>query len=189
MDKKMDLRVVKTFEKLRIALGDMLTEMTFDDISVFDLCVRAGIRRATFYKHFNDKYDFLTYIVAYVQNSLTKNVLSDVDISTPVEYLSCYVKQVIAYFNLKDEILANIFNSQTYTSVYNVITASTYNALVETLNTAVKNGVSLPTDIEFAAGFINGGLAYLIVDFMRYRKITEDELIAKCSEILKKILN
>ena len=135
------------------------------------------------------KYDFLSYIVGYVQDSLTKKVSADFDVSTPVEYISYYVKQIIAYFNLKDEILANIFNSQTYTSVYNVIVASTYNALVETLNSAIKNGVSLPTDVEFAAGFINGGLAYLIVDFMRYRKISEDELIAKCSRILKKILN
>lgn len=189
MNKKMDLRIVKTLEKLRVALGDMLSEMTFDDISVFDLCIRAGIRRATFYKHFNDKYDFLTYIVDYVRESLAENVSANYDVSTPVEYLSCYVKQILAYFNLKEEILTNIFNSQTYTSVYNVITAGTYTALVETLNLAVENGVSIPTDIEFAAGFINGGLAYLIVDFLRFRRITEDELIEKCAKILEKILN
>ena len=189
MARKTDIRVIKTLTKLRITLGDMLTEMPFDDISVLDLCVRSGIRRATFYKHFNDKHAFIAYIVSYVQKSLAENVSSDCDISTPVEYLCCYVKQIIAYFDSKQAILTNVFKGQTYTAIYNAITSTTYNALIETLNRAADNGVKVPTDIEFAAGFINGGLVYLIVDFLRYKRITEDELIEKCTKMLNKILN
>lgn len=48
MEKKTDLRVIKTCNKLGFALRDMLTERSFDDITVFDLCEKAGVRRATF---------------------------------------------------------------------------------------------------------------------------------------------
>lgn len=189
MSKKIDLRIMKTHEKLREALADMMSEMTFDEITVFDLCAKAQIRRATFYKHFNDKYDFLSYIVRLVQDSLAEKVSASFDLSTPVEYLSCYVKQIIEYFDSRDKILTNIFGSSTYASMYNIITDGTYFSLVENLQAAVEKGFILPCDVEFAARFINGGLAYLLVDFLKHRRITEDELLSKCKQILEKIFN
>ena len=59
MEKKLDLRIVKTYSKLREALSQMMHEMKFDEITVYDLCLRAKIRRATFYKHYLDIPDLL----------------------------------------------------------------------------------------------------------------------------------
>lgn len=52
-----DLRVRRTRKLLREALIDLATEKGFDAITVNDLTARAMINRATFYRHYRDKYD------------------------------------------------------------------------------------------------------------------------------------
>lgn len=60
---KMDLRVRKTRRSLTEALIGLLGEKSYGGISVSEICSRAEVRRATFYKHFRDKDDLLVYIV------------------------------------------------------------------------------------------------------------------------------
>jgi len=52
-----DLRVRRTRKLLREALIDLATEKGFDAITVNDLTARAMINRATFYRHYRDKYE------------------------------------------------------------------------------------------------------------------------------------
>ena len=52
-----DLRVRRTRKLLREALLDLATEKGFDAITVNDLAERAMINRATFYRHYRDKYE------------------------------------------------------------------------------------------------------------------------------------
>ena len=70
MEKKSDLRVMKTYEALIRAFEELLTVKTFDDITVNELCERAMIRRPTFYSHFEDKYDFLRFYLNEIQSRI-----------------------------------------------------------------------------------------------------------------------
>jgi AcrR family transcriptional regulator len=54
-----DLRVRRTRQLIADALIDLTTEKGFAAVSVRDLCQRAGINRATFYRHYQDKFDLL----------------------------------------------------------------------------------------------------------------------------------
>lgn len=45
------------------AFIELLSKKKFEDITVNELCEKALIRRATFYTHFLDKYDFFAYFV------------------------------------------------------------------------------------------------------------------------------
>lgn len=60
---KVDLRVQKTERALMGALTTLLKNKPFEDITVSDLCQAATIRRATFYKHYHDKYDFMDFCI------------------------------------------------------------------------------------------------------------------------------
>lgn len=70
MGKKSDLRVGKTYKALMDAFEDILSEKTFDDITVNVLCQKALIRRPTFYSHFEDKYDFLRFYLNEIQTQI-----------------------------------------------------------------------------------------------------------------------
>lgn len=56
---KLDPRVVRTRNSIQSALKELLMERRFDEITVQDITERAGVNRATFYAHFQDKYDLL----------------------------------------------------------------------------------------------------------------------------------
>jgi AcrR family transcriptional regulator len=55
----MDLRIKRTRKLIRDALVELIDEKGFDAISVQDIAERAMINRATFYRHFTDKYELL----------------------------------------------------------------------------------------------------------------------------------
>lgn len=50
-----DLRITKTKNTLKQTLISLLNDMTFEKISVTDICSHARISRITFYKHYKDK--------------------------------------------------------------------------------------------------------------------------------------
>ena len=54
-----DLRVRRTRKLLWEALMAELSEWSFEEISVKDICERAMVHRTTFYKHYEDKYALL----------------------------------------------------------------------------------------------------------------------------------
>ncbi len=53
---KIDPRVKRTRKLIIDAFGSLLSEKSFDDLTVQDITDRATINRATFYAHFDDKY-------------------------------------------------------------------------------------------------------------------------------------
>jgi AcrR family transcriptional regulator len=62
-EEKLDPRVKRTRNLILQAFGDLLAEKGFESISVQDITDRAEINRATFYKHFVDKYALLDFSV------------------------------------------------------------------------------------------------------------------------------
>ena len=63
-EEKLDPRVKRTRRLILQAFGDLLAEKSFDAVSVQDVTDRAQINRATFYAHFQDKYELLDYWVS-----------------------------------------------------------------------------------------------------------------------------
>ena len=60
---KLDPRVKRTRNLILQAFGSLLAEKGFESISVQDVTDKAEINRATFYKHFVDKYALLDYSI------------------------------------------------------------------------------------------------------------------------------
>lgn len=60
---KLDPRVKRTRHLLEQAFMDALNEKGFQAVSVQDITERAGVNRATFYSHFEDKYALLDHSI------------------------------------------------------------------------------------------------------------------------------
>jgi AcrR family transcriptional regulator len=63
-EQKLDPRVKRTRSLILRSFEDLLAEKNFASISVQDVTDRAQINRATFYKHFEDKYKLLDYSIS-----------------------------------------------------------------------------------------------------------------------------
>ena len=188
MNDKIDLRIVKTYAKLTTALEDMMSEISFDDITVFDLCEKAGVRRATFYKHFKDKYDFLKSVTAKVINDMNNSVVSsNFDPSSPVDYFTKFVNEVVVYFENRPKILSNILSSNTFPILYDIIINCTHSALFEILTNAKKYGAPFTNDISFMANFINGGIANILLNWFKNHDVSKEVLSLRVGEIIAKL--
>lgn len=61
-----DARAQRSRDELAWALIGLMHEKSYDDISVLDICERAGVGRSTFYAHFTDKDEmFVRHIVLF----------------------------------------------------------------------------------------------------------------------------
>jgi AcrR family transcriptional regulator len=73
--KKVDGRITRTLTQIREAFVALLVEQGFEAVTVQAVTQRAGINRATFYRHYTDKYDLADRLV----NGLFDEVLSEVN--------------------------------------------------------------------------------------------------------------
>lgn len=59
-----DPRIRKTRQALQAALGNLMQQKSFEEISVQDITDLADVNRATFYDHYTDKFALLNAMVA-----------------------------------------------------------------------------------------------------------------------------
>jgi AcrR family transcriptional regulator len=64
VDPHTDPRILRTRAALREALGSLLTERTFEKLTLHEIAEEAGLNRATIYKHYADKFALLDAWVA-----------------------------------------------------------------------------------------------------------------------------
>ncbi len=70
MEKKPDLRVMKTRRAIREAFAQLLAEKPFAAITVQNILDRAQVNRKTFYNHYHDKYDLAKQVMDDVGQDL-----------------------------------------------------------------------------------------------------------------------
>lgn len=73
----------------------LLTERSFDCITVNEICERAGYPRATFYNYFNDKYDLLHFFWQRLAKGIDRESFKDV---SPENYLLVYFDRLYEIF-------------------------------------------------------------------------------------------
>lgn len=82
----MDIRAQRTRELLRVTLEELLEEKNIEDIAVSEVCERSTVRRATFYRHFEDKYAFFEWYLA----SVTERFLTELGDTASCDDLRTY---------------------------------------------------------------------------------------------------
>jgi AcrR family transcriptional regulator len=73
-EEQTDLRIRRTHHFLQEAMIELITEKGFDAITVGDIAERAMINRATFYRHYQDKYDLVAKIFEETANHLVEHM-------------------------------------------------------------------------------------------------------------------
>lgn len=107
----MDLRTQKVYDALIEAFQQLLTEKPFEDITVNELCDRARTRRATFYKHFSDKYDFFQFMLRQLRDDLMRETKERAVVDTPQEYLHMFVDIGLSFVEKHRKFLMSVKDS------------------------------------------------------------------------------
>lgn len=104
----LDLRVQKTYKSLIETFEVLLHEKEFEKISVTEICNAAMIRRPTFYTHFLDKYDFLTFFIKHKMSIIFDHAFQNLNREED-EFFILVFEQLL---NQTDNILNLIFSIQ-----------------------------------------------------------------------------
>jgi len=138
---------------------DMMKSKSIEKIRVSDLCKVCQIERSTFYYHFKDKYDLLTYV--YLRDF--KNI-DITDYKQTASVLSKMRSQIHfyqnAYKDFPDNFFLNYMRSYYYDAFYKVIEHNMYpnevpaNICFE-LKLYLSGGTSMTKDWVFASNTIS----------------------------------
>lgn len=115
MEKKLDLRIQKTYMALENAFTKLLEEKPFESITTNELCDAAMIRRTTFYKHFEDKYDYFSFFISNIINRSRNTVSINLLKEDPVKYTELRLKDHICFFKEHKKIIKNLKDSNMIT--------------------------------------------------------------------------
>ena len=184
-----DLRVRRTKRALADAFIELLSQKTFDEITVNELCDAADIRRATFYKHYSDKYDFLTAYTCLLRDKFDHQIWRPEHKSFTTEYFVSYAKQLIIFISENSAAIDNICNSILFSSVLSIIAQQNYKDTYDRLRVSVSQGMKLNAPIEVVASMITGGVVGAVYLWLvTGRKTTPDSLAEQVGGVVKSII-
>ncbi len=109
-EEQTDLRIRRTHKFLQEAMIELVTEKGFDAITVGDIGERAMINRATFYHHYQDKYDLVVTIFEEAANHLVEDMKplhKDIDAGRKVEIWNQLFEHVAEHARLYRAMLGN----------------------------------------------------------------------------------
>lgn len=185
MEKKTDLRIIKTHKALCDTFLIMLGEKKFEDITVNELCERAMVRRATFYKHFADKYEFFGFFVRQMQERFAEeNKRYNADTS-PHSYHVFLFRRCISFFKEHEQLTNSVIHSNLFPTLLDIFSEEIYQHVLLKMKEDKKNGTSFPACIEILASFYTGGIVHTFRYWLTMQEqIPEDELVDEFEKIL-----
>lgn len=128
--KKIDVRVQKTYSKLYKTFFELLATESYESITVLEICNKTGVHRATFYKHFVDKQDFVNFCI--------NQKLDEINLQKDNENtLEAGTKEY--YINMCEQIVTFIYENQQLVSDLNI--KATSSAFAQALETAIADYV------------------------------------------------
>lgn len=185
MSDKVDLRVRRTKKALADAFMQLLSTKTFDEITVNELCEAAGIRRATFYKHYSDKFDFLTSYAHLLRDKFDRLIWkADKPIPT-VDYYVAYARQLVIFINNNSAAIDNLYRCNLFPTVMNVLVDQNYKDTRDRLRISRDAGIELSASVEIVASMCAGGVASTIYNWLKSgRKMGADELADQIGSVI-----
>lgn len=191
MAKKEDLRIIKTKAALTSAFFEMLENKTLEEITVNDLCEKAGVRRATFYKHFNDKNDFTIYLIKDVRETFERDVWSKQASTHPTkEYYIKYAEALMTYAIERKKGFKSIIQSSARSTFIEIFAQQNLKDTAKLLEISAKAGMPLISAPDVVASMIVGGTARVIINWIeREDRCPPDVLLKEISKIINRVLS
>lgn len=154
----MDLRIQKTYMALTSTFIKLLEEKRFEDITVNELCDRAMIRRATFYKHFGDKYEFFTFVIREIQAEFDQEIAGSLDTDMPIDFYITIVRRVIIFFTEREKLIQSVLKSECFPSLLRILSEQVEFDILQKLKEDAEKGYKLIADPEVMAHFFTGAI-------------------------------
>ena len=161
--RKVDIRVKRTYNQLFSALIKLLGEKSFDDLTVLEICDEAGVHRATFYKHFVDKYDFLNTCFNISLSNLTFDKIAES--YTPETMKKSCMRMILKVLNFVEEnqkVIVSLSTDRNSASFNTALNDAIANFIEERINTIRPENEKLSKTVPLLANYYAGAIVGII---------------------------
>lgn len=156
----MDIRIVKTKNKLTNALILLLKEKKLKDITVLELCKKASINRTTFYKYYKDVDDLTIQIEDQLLIEL-KEFINDIQRNYLISYTSKIIETIAGH---KETFTRLLGDNGDHTFLRRII-GQVYNESLAEWEKLLKKATR--TDLEKIYNFIVDGTIGIVEGWIR----------------------
>ncbi len=174
MQKKVDLRIIKTKKSIYEAFISLLEEYSFEEIKVSEICSKALINRSTFYIHFQDKYSLLDSLIRDLKVGLQTVLLQNEEISSLKGYYMAIIKILLDYIEENKNFYIPIVINNRNSIARDMI----YDTLEEDISNRIKKDTDSKIPSEFVTYFYLGAIFNVGIEWIRNRcTYSKEELI------------
>lgn len=184
MEEKTDLRIQRTYKLLKDALIDMLTEQHFEEITVRDLCARAMVRPATFYKHFGDKYELFTFVIKELQQQFHRENAVKYDLKRPQTYYVGMIDQTFHFIDQNKVVVTNVIKGGSSQILMDLLSEQIESDVLREFREDEKRGAIMPGKPSLLAPMFTGALVYAVKWWVLHDCQPEkQEIIKECVRV------
>ncbi|MBQ8372287.1 MAG: TetR/AcrR family transcriptional regulator [Clostridia bacterium] len=190
MKRKEDSRVIKTRASLRRALFELLSEKSYDNVTVNEICDKAGIRRATFYKHFADKNAFLFSVVHDLRSDFDRTVWGKDSPEHTKDYYIRYAEVMVHFLIHHNNIAQCVLKSSCGINIIGMLMHQNNIDTQSKLKLSIADGMQLNTSISSMSTMLIGGIAFMITDwFIDDKGQSAEQLIQDIKYMIGRLLD
>ena len=177
MEKQLDLRIKKTYQALHTAFTTLLEEKNFEEITVNELCDAAMIRRTTFYKHFDDKYEYFQFYLTEISESLKSHITADTLLKDPLTYSVNILHEMFQFVKSHKKLVDGLRNSNMMSFLYQSLQDLISKELGVFFSTIQANPLTAKNELMIS--FYAGGLINVVYWWMNHPDNLNEEEIAE----------
>lgn len=165
---KTDLRVRRTRKLLWEAMLELLENRTFDSLNIQEICDKAMVHRTTFYKHFEDKYQLLTFGLEEVRKQFPDRTYED---------RMLHPMKLAHAIGLTKQFQGLANSARENPTLSCVLQQHGEDTLIRELREFEKTGRQFPVPIEVIAAFYSGAVSSLMAWWLKNgQTVPVDEL-------------
>lgn len=182
MNKKDDLRVIKTRKLIYQTLLDLMKEKTFEEIKVSDICSKAMINRSTFYAHYEDKYelliDFLSNLKEEFARELNESCKENLSIR---EYYIRLISLFLDHIDSKRDVYNSIMVNNRSSIMMDILLSVVNDDILKRFK---ENDINLKVPTEVISKFYLGGVINIGMEWLSNSNKYTKEAILDYLELL-----
>ena len=182
MEKKKDLRVIKTKKMIYTALVELMKEKTFEEIKVSDICEKALINRSTFYAHYEDKYELLVDFIKDLKDEFSQKLENNKALNIKEYYLEL-IKIFLNHVEDKKDIYSSIMIHNRNSIMMDILLSAINDDILKRIS---KENFTDGIPAEIIAKFYVGGVLNLGFEYLNSNgKYSKEDIISYIDKLIK----
>ena len=164
--------------------------MELSDITVNKLCEESGVRRATFYKHFKDKDDFIIFVIKDIRSHFDSLIWND-DLNPTItkDYYHKYAEALLSFLLRHEAAIKRVIEAPIRSTFIDVFIQQNYEDTKKKLEESVKGGMPLIASADVVASMLIGGTSNCIVRWFESEDRCSSEMLLKdISKFIDRVL-